>query len=111
MDLASSSSIASQAAEISTQASSGSKVNTSKTNNVAQAQKVGKDFESMFVTQMLNYMFEGLDTENGVFGGGQAEAMFRPMLIEQYGKAIANHGSGLGIADQVSRVLLSQQEV
>lgn len=77
----------------------------------AKAKAAGKNFESMFVTQMLNHMFTGLDSENGWFGGGHAEAMFRPMLMDEYGKMIANHGNGIGIADQVTKVLLSQQEV
>lgn len=76
-----------------------------------KARETGKNFESMFVTQMLNHMFTDLDSENGWFGGGQAEAMFRPMLMDEYGKMIANHGKGIGIADSVTRVLLSQQEV
>lgn len=77
----------------------------------AKAKAAGKNFESMFVTQMLNHMFTDLDSEKGWFGGGHAESMFRPMLMDEYGKMIANHGNGLGIADKVTRVLLSQQEV
>lgn len=76
-----------------------------------KAKAAGKNFESMFMTQMLNHMFTDLDSDNGWFGGGHAEAMFRPMLLDEYGKMIANHGNGIGIADSVTRVLLSQQEV
>lgn len=79
--------------------------------NAQRATQVGKQFEAMFMTQMLNHMFTGLDQENGLFGGGHAEAMFRPMLLEEYGKMIANRGHGIGVADQVTRVMLSQQEV
>jgi flagellar protein FlgJ len=76
-----------------------------------KAKATGKKFEAMFMTQMLNHMFTGLDQGKGVFGGGQAESMFRPMLMDEYGKMIANRGNGIGIADQVTRVLLSHQEV
>lgn len=76
-----------------------------------KARETGKKFEAMFVTQMLNHMFTGLDAEKGWFGGGQAESMFRPMLMDEYGKMVANRGNGIGIADKVSRVLLAQQEV
>ena len=76
-----------------------------------QARAIGKKFESMFVTQMLNHMFTGIDAEKSYFGGGQAEAMFRPMLMDEYGKMIANRGNGIGLADQVAKVLLSHQEV
>lgn len=76
-----------------------------------QARALGKQFESMFVTQMLNHMFTGLEGENSYFGGGHAEGMFRPMLMEEYGKMIANRGNGIGLAEQVTKMLLSQQEV
>ncbi|HTH17551.1 MAG TPA: rod-binding protein [Magnetospirillum sp.] len=76
-----------------------------------KARELGKKFEAMFVTQMLNHMFTGLDAEKSYFGGGQAEAMFRPMLMDEYGKTIANHGRGIGLADQVAKVMLSHQEV
>lgn len=76
-----------------------------------KAKATGKKFEAMFMTQMLNHMFTGLEQEKGMFGGGQAESMFRPMLNDEYGKMIANRGNGIGLADKVTRVLLSHQEV
>jgi len=76
-----------------------------------QAAKVGKQFESMFISQMLQHMFEGIKTENGPFGGGHAEAMFRPMLLDEYAKMITNRPGGIGLADQVTRSLLQNQEV
>ncbi len=79
--------------------------------NAEQARAIGKKFEAMFVTQMLNHMFTGVDAEKSYFGGGHAESMFRPMLMDEYGKMIANRGNGIGLADQVARTLLSQQEV
>lgn len=77
----------------------------------AQAKAIGKKFEAMFVTQMLNHMFTGMDAEKSYFGGGHAEAMFRPMLMDEYGKMVANRGNGIGLADQVTKTLLSHQEV
>lgn len=79
--------------------------------DVEQARAVAKQFESVFVTQMLSHMFAGIETENGPFGGGHAEAMFRPMLLDEYGKMVANRGNGIGIADHVVRSLLQTQEV
>lgn len=76
-----------------------------------QAQAVGKQFETMFISQMLQHMFEGIKTEEGPFGGGHAEAMFRPMLLEEYAKMITNRPGGIGLADQVTRTLLRNQEV
>lgn len=78
--------------------------------DLAKAKATAKDFEAMFMTQMLNHMFTGLDQEKSLFGGGHAEGMFRPMLLEEYGKMIAHRGNGIGLADQVTRALLAHQE-
>lgn len=75
-----------------------------------------RQFEAQFMTQMLEHMFTGIDQEKGLFGGGHAEAMFRPMLLDEYGKMIANKSdgrghTGMGIGNKVAQVLLAQQEV
>ncbi|MGA1859373.1 rod-binding protein [Azospirillum sp. 11R-A] len=75
---------------------------------LAQIRKSANEFESQFVSQMLGPMFEGIGTDE-TFGGGRGEEMFRPMLIEQFGKQIAQRG-GFGIANQVYGELLRAQE-
>ncbi len=74
-----------------------------------QAKKTGQQFEAMFMTQMFQHMFEGIKSD-GWFGGGSAEESFRPMLLEQYGKMMAQSTHGVGIADAVARSLLHAQE-
>lgn len=64
-----------------------------------QAQRAAAEFESVFLTEMLQPMFEGIGTD-GVGEGGEGEQMFRPMLIEQYAAAISKSG-GVGIADNI----------
>jgi flagellar protein FlgJ len=70
--------------------------------------KAAKDFEAMFMTSMLESMTAGTKTDK-MFGGGQAEQLYRSMLNQEYGKAIAAHGS-LGIADAIQREMLKMQE-
>lgn len=72
-----------------------------------QAAAVAEQFEKMFISEMLRPMFEGIETD-GPFGGGNAEATFRPMLIEEYAGAIAR-GGGIGIADNVMAEILRLQ--
>jgi Rod binding domain-containing protein len=76
----------------------------------AQADKAGRSFEAMFMSQMLQHMFEGVKTE-GLFGGGSGEKMFRSLLMDEYGKMIANKGDGIGLAKAVRTSLLHAQEV
>jgi Rod binding domain-containing protein len=73
----------------------------------AEAEKVAKQFEAMFVGQMLGPMFAGLKTD-GITGGGNAEASFRPMLIDKYAEALTKQG-GFGISDAVLKEILHMQ--
>lgn len=66
-------------------------------------------FEAQFISQMLNHMFKGIDTD-GMFGGGQAESMWRDFYVEEVGEVIARRG-GIGVADTIERQLLQLQEV
>jgi len=75
----------------------------------AEATKAAKDFEAVFINQMIGTMFEGIKTD-GPFGGGPAEAMFRSLMIDHYSKSIADQG-GFGLADQVKREILRMQEM
>jgi Rod binding domain-containing protein len=73
----------------------------------AQAEHVAQQFERMFIAEMLGPMFQGIETD-GPFGGGNAEATFRPMLIDQYADAISK-GGGIGIAESVLKEILKMQ--
>ena len=75
----------------------------------AQADKAAKDFEAVFIAQMVSTMFEGVGTD-GPFGGGFGESVFRSLMIDNYSKTIAEQG-GFGLADQVKREILRLQEM
>jgi Rod binding domain-containing protein len=72
------------------------------------AKRVGQEFEALFLSEMLGPVFESTDTD-GLFGGGEGEKIFRSMMVQEYGKAIAQSG-GVGIADAVQREILRMQE-
>lgn len=75
----------------------------------AEVQAAAREFEAVFLAQMLAPMFETLDSD-ALFGGGPGEDMYRSILVEEYGKEIARAG-GIGIADAVEREMLKLQEV
>lgn len=79
------------------------------TADAAKARKAAQDFESVFLAQYLGAMFDGISTDPP-FGGGQGEAMFRSLMMDEYAKSMAAHG-GIGLADSVTRELLQHQEV
>jgi peptidoglycan hydrolase FlgJ len=75
---------------------------------MAKIDKTAKDYEAGFVSAMLESMFAGIKT-NKMFGGGSAEDMYRSLMNQEYGKAVAARGS-LGIADTIKREMLRMQE-
>ncbi|MBB6250503.1 rod-binding protein [Nitrospirillum iridis] len=74
----------------------------------AAIEKAAKEFESVFISQMLQHMWEGVKVDEN-FGGGHAEEMFRGMMIEEQAKAITK-GGGLGIADEIKKEMVRMQE-
>jgi Rod binding domain-containing protein len=75
----------------------------------AKLQKAAQDFEAMAIGQFLEPMFDTIDTAHSLFGGGNAEATWKPMLVQELGKQIAAHG-GLGLAEPVYAAMLRIQE-
>jgi len=65
-----------------------------------------RDFEAVFISQMTQLMFESV--EPGDFSGGHGEEMFRGILAEQMGSAIARRG-GIGLAPAVLDQILKLQ--
>jgi Rod binding domain-containing protein len=78
-----------------------------KTREAARA--AADDFEAVFISQMLETMFQGVKTD-GPFGGGHAEGVFRSLMIKEYGQQIAKIG-GIGVSDNIYREILKMQEI
>lgn len=76
--------------------------------NMAAVEAAAKDFEAVFITEMLRPMFDGIEVDKR-FGGGRGEEVFRSMMIDEYGKAVAEAG-GIGMADHIKAELLKAQE-
>lgn len=75
--------------------------------NTSKADKAAQDFEAVYISQMITPMFAGIETD-GMFGGGNAENIYRSMMIDEYGKMIAQSG-GIGLADSVKASILEMQ--
>jgi Rod binding domain-containing protein len=73
--------------------------------NVDQA---SKDFEGMFMAQMLQPMFETVGVDP-IFGGGHGEEAMRGFLVQEYGKALSK-SSHFGIAESVRAEMLRTQQ-
>lgn len=74
----------------------------------AKAREAAQEFEAVFLNSMMQQMFAGLEGD-GPMGGNGATGVWRSMLTDEYAKSFAKNG-GIGIADEVYRTLLAQQE-
>jgi Rod binding domain-containing protein len=79
------------------------------TSNHAKARQAAQDFEAVFLNNMFEQMYTGMDGD-GPFGGNGASAVWRSFLTQSYADSFAKAG-GIGIADQVYQTLLGQQEI
>lgn len=86
-----------------------SALGTAKNMSPEQAKAVSKDFESLFISQMLEQMF-GESVGSEAFGASDTDEIYKGLMVQEYGKMITKSG-GIGIADYVNRELLKQQEV
>jgi Rod binding domain-containing protein len=77
--------------------------------DAAKAWKAAQDFEAMALGQFLAPIFDTADSSKSLFGGGDGEAAWRPMLTQEIAKSISRHG-GLGLAVPVFHQMLRQQE-
>ncbi len=75
----------------------------------AKLWKAAQDFEAMAIGQLLQPIFETVDTAHGAFGGGAGEEAWRPMLVDAIGKQMAANG-GIGLAVPVFNAMLHAQE-
>jgi Rod binding domain-containing protein len=73
----------------------------------SKARGAAEEFEAVFLNTMFQQMFSNIG--QGPFGGGPAAGVWRSFLTDEYAKSFARAG-GIGIADQVQRALLAQQE-
>ena len=74
----------------------------------AKVAKAAQDFEAMAIGQLLQPMFDTVNTAGNPFGGGPGEEAWKPMLVQQFAKQIANHG-GLGLAKPIYEAMLRMQ--
>ena len=78
------------------------------TNNGQNIDAVSKDFEAVFLTQMMGSMFSGEEFTN-FFGGGATGDIYKGFMLNEYGKMMSQVG-GIGLASQVKQELLKLQE-
>jgi flagellar protein FlgJ len=77
--------------------------------DLAKIAKSAQDFEAMAIGQLLQPMFDTVDTAHSAFGGQEGEEAWKPMIVQEIAKNIAAHG-GLGLAKPVYDAMLRLQE-
>lgn len=72
------------------------------------ARAAAEEFEAVFLNNMLQNMFKGLEN-GGAMDSGTGSDAWQSMLVDEYARTISAAG-GVGIADSVERELLALQE-
>ncbi|WP_153768406.1 rod-binding protein [Labrenzia sp. CE80] len=76
--------------------------------NKTAVRDASEKYESVFLKNMLEAMFTGLE-EGGTWGSGNGAEAWRGMMIDEYAKSVSDAG-GIGLADTIERQLLELQE-
>jgi Rod binding domain-containing protein len=76
---------------------------------IAKLRGKAEDFEAATLGQLLEPMFDTVDSAHGLFGGGDGEQSWRPMLVSEMAKQLA-HAGGIGLAQPVLHALIQAQE-
>lgn len=82
--------------------------NANKMKNYDQIEEASQEFEAVFLSEMLKPMFESIEPDP-MFGGGAGEKAFKGMMVQEYGKIMAEQG-GVGLAEHVKTELIKLQE-
>ena len=72
-------------------------------------QKSAKEYEGVFMTQMMNIMFENVDFSPMSEGSSAAADTYKGMMVNEYGKSMAENGAGIGLAEPIYGALLQAQ--
>jgi Rod binding domain-containing protein len=72
-------------------------------------QHSAREYEGVFMTQMMNIMFQNIDLDPLSEGSSAASDTYKGMLVTEYGKAMSMQGSGIGLADPIYKSLLETQ--
>lgn len=83
--------------------------NASRERDVAKVKQLAKDFEAVFLEQMLRTMRSSVQ-KSGLVDGGNAEEIYRSMLDGEYAKLMAGQGTS-GLSQMIERQLLQTMGV
>ncbi|MDO1559709.1 rod-binding protein [Brevundimonas sp. 2R-24] len=76
--------------------------------DVARAREAAVQFETAFLSSMLQPVFAGVSSQDSMFGGGAGEEAFRSFMVDAVARQAARSG-GIGLADRVQAELLRAQ--
>ncbi|WP_424812749.1 rod-binding protein [Roseococcus sp. YIM B11640] len=76
----------------------------------ARMREVAQRFEAQVLAQLLQPAFDSVAGEKSAFGGGAAEAQWRPMLVEAFAAGAARSGNGIGLQEMVLGQMIRLQE-
>jgi Rod binding domain-containing protein len=71
--------------------------------------QAAQGFEAQVLSQMLQPAFNTVDHSKSAFGGGSAEAQWRPMLVDAFAASAVRAGGGIGLTQMIVREMERRQ--
>lgn len=88
---------------------SGGAMGSAKNMTPEKAEAVSKDFEALFISQMMEPMF-GDSIGADAFGAEDTDEIYKNLMVKEYGKLIVQSG-GMGIAQNIYRGLMGENKL
>lgn len=76
-------------------------------NEQVEYERIAKEYEAVIAGKMLKQMNEDIKP-NALMGGGNTEAIYRDLMIDEYGKEVARKGD-FGLAKSIKRDTLKSE--
>ncbi len=75
----------------------------------ARLKDSSKQYEAVFMSQMMQAMFKEIDMNPMNEGSSAAEDTYKGMMTNELGNAVSRTGPGIGLADPIYKSLLEAQ--
>lgn len=85
------------------------KADTLDAKTLAKIDKSAKEYEAVFLSEMLGHMFEGITMGGGLDGEEKsANSIYKSLMVKEYANGLADKG-GIGLAKDIRANLIELQ--
>ena len=79
-----------------------------KPETIAKIEETAKEFESVFISEMLKPMFQDINLDPMSDGSSSANEIYKSLMITEIGGSISTNG-GIGLSDSIRTEMIKMQ--